>query len=119
MTPQAIELAELVAVGYGEQTLGNVTGAVTNVTSEEFNAGRTINATELIQNKVAGVQVVENNEPGGKTAIRIRGTTSINASSDPLFVIDGVPVGSGSGGGIDVGRDPLNFLNSDDIETAS
>jgi iron complex outermembrane receptor protein len=102
MTPQAIELAELVAVGYGEQTLGNVTGAVTNVTSEEFNAG---------------VQVVENNEPGGKTAIRIRGTTSINASSDPLFVIDGVPVGSGSGGGIDVGRDPLNFLNSDDIES--
>jgi iron complex outermembrane receptor protein len=114
MTPQAIELAELVAVGYGEQTLGNVTGAVTNVTSEEFNPGRTINATELIQNKVAGVQVVENNEPGGKTAIRIRGATSINASSDPLFVIDGVPLGSGSGGGIDVGRDPLNFLNSDD-----
>ncbi len=117
MTPQAIELAELVAVGYGEQTLGNVTGAVTNVTSEEFNTGRTINATELIQNKAAGVQVVENNEPGGRASIRIRGATSINASSDPLFVIDGVPVGSGSGGGIDVGRDPLNFLNSDDIES--
>ncbi|NNG17506.1 MAG: SusC/RagA family TonB-linked outer membrane protein, partial [Gemmatimonadales bacterium] len=60
---------------------------------------------------------VENNEPGGSTSIRIRGATSINASSDPLFVIDGVPVGTGSGSGISVGRDPLNFLNSDDIES--
>ena len=80
LTPQATELAELVVVGYGEQRQGNVTGAVTNVTSQEFNKGRVITPTELIQNKVAGVQVVENTEPGGRTSIRIRGGTSTRRS---------------------------------------
>jgi TonB-linked SusC/RagA family outer membrane protein len=111
LAPQATELAELVVVGYGEQRVGNVTGALTNVTSEEFNKGRVITPTELIQNKVAGVQVVENTEPGGRTSIRIRGGTSTTASNDPLFVIDGQPVSSE----VTTGRDPLNFLNPDDI----
>jgi iron complex outermembrane receptor protein len=113
LTTQAVKLAEVVAVGYGEQQAANLTGAVTNVTADEFNTGRIVSPTELIQNKVAGVQVVESNEPGGKTSLRIRGATSINASSEPLIVIDGVPVG----GGLSAGRDPLNFLNSDDIES--
>ena len=117
MSAQAVNLAEIVVVGYGEQSAGNITGAVTNVTSDEFNTGRVVTPTELIQNKVAGVQVVENNEPGGGTSIRIRGTTSINASSEPLVVVDGMAVGTGSGGGISGGRDPLNFLNPDDIES--
>jgi iron complex outermembrane receptor protein len=115
MSAQAINLAELVVIGYGEQAAGNITGAVTNITAEEFNTGRIVTPTELIQNKVAGVQVVESNEPGGGTSVRIRGQTSINASSEPLFVIDGQAVGAGSGGGLSGGRDPLNFLNSDDI----
>ena len=85
MTAQAVNLAEIVVVGYGEQQLGNITGAVTSVSAEEFNTGRVVSPTELIQNKVAGVQVVENNEPGGGLSIRIRGTTSINASSEPLY----------------------------------
>jgi iron complex outermembrane receptor protein len=111
LAPQAVNLAELVVVGYGEQRQGNVTGALTNVTSEEFNKGRVVTPTELIQNKVAGVQVVENTEPGGRTSIRIRGGTSTTASNDPLFVIDGQPVSSE----VNTGRDPLNFLNPDDI----
>jgi len=116
MSAQAINLAEMVVVGYGEQQAGNITGAVTNVTPQQFNTGRIVSPTELIQSKAAGVQVVENNEPGGGTTIRIRGNTSINASSEPLFVIDGMPVGgAGAGGGLSGGRDPLNFLNSDDI----
>ncbi|MFL5402928.1 MAG: SusC/RagA family TonB-linked outer membrane protein [Gemmatimonadales bacterium] len=115
LAPQAVNLAELVVVGYGEQRQGNVTGAVTNVTSEEFNTGRVVTPTELIQNKVAGVQVVENTEPGGKTSIRIRGGTSTNASNEPLYVIDGQPLGTDAGGGVTSGRDPLNFLNPDDI----
>ena len=65
LTAQAVNLSEMVVVGYGEQRAGNITGAVTNVTPEEFNTGRIVTPTELIQNKVAGVQVVENNEPGG------------------------------------------------------
>ena len=112
LAPQATELAELVVVGYGEQRQGNVTGALTNVTSQEFNKGRVVTPTELIQNKVAGVQVVENTEPGGKTSIRIRGGTSTSASNEPLYVVDGQPLGDG---GVTSGRDPLNFLNPEDI----
>jgi TonB-linked SusC/RagA family outer membrane protein len=111
LTAQAVNLAEVVVVGYGEQRQGNITGAVTNVTAGEFNTGRVVTPTELIQNKVAGVQVVENNEPGGRTSIRIRGPTSTNASNEPLYVVDGLPLGSE----VVFGRDPLNFLNPDDI----
>ncbi|HWA16435.1 MAG TPA: SusC/RagA family TonB-linked outer membrane protein [Gemmatimonadales bacterium] len=117
LSAQAIDLSEMVVIGYGEQRAADITGAVSNVTSDEFNPGRVVTPTELIQNKVAGVQVVENNEPGGGTTIRIRGSTSINASSEPLYVVDGVPLGTGAGGGISAGRDPLNFLNSSDIES--
>jgi TonB-dependent starch-binding outer membrane protein SusC len=113
LAPQATELAELVVVGYGEQRQGAVTGALTNVTSEEFNKGRIVSPSELIQNKVAGVQVVENTEPGGKTSIRIRGGTSTTASNEPLYVVDGQPLTAGAG--VTTGRDPLNFLNPDDI----
>ncbi len=115
LVAQAVNLAEIVVVGYGEQSAGNITGAVTNVTSGEFNTGRVVSPSELIQNKVAGVQVVENNEPGGGTSIRIRGATSVSASSDPLYVMDGVPLGTG--GGISTGRDPLKFINAEDIES--
>ena len=118
LTPQAVELAEIVAIGYGTQRAANVTGAVEQVTAEEFNGGRIISTEELIQGKVAGVQVVDNNEPGGGISIRIRGATSINASSDPLFVVDGVPLGS-AGAGLSAGRNPLNFLNPEDIESVT
>ena len=62
------------------------------------------------------MQVVENNEPGGRTSIRIRGPTSTNASNEPLYVIDGQPLG-GERRRVTTGRDPLNFLNPDDIES--
>jgi len=116
MTAQAVNLSEIVVTGYGEQRAGDITGAVTALAPEEFNTGRIVSPAQLIQTKVAGVQVVDNNEPGGGLAIRIRGATSVNASSDPLYVIDGMPVGAGSGGGLSAGRDPLNFLNPEDIE---
>jgi iron complex outermembrane receptor protein len=117
LTAQAVGLSEMVVVGYGQQTAGNLTGAVTQLGAAQFNPGRHVSPAELLQSKVPGVQVVDNNEPGGHLSIRIRGTTSVNASSEPLYVIDGVPVGGGSGGGISAGRDPLNFLNSSDIES--
>ena len=117
MTARAVSLAEVVVVGYGQQSAGNVTGAVSKVSAEEFNTGRIISPALLIQSKVPGVQVVDNNEPGGGLSIRIRGTTSVNASSEPLYVIDGTPVGSGAGGGLSIGRDPLASLNPDEIES--
>jgi TonB-dependent starch-binding outer membrane protein SusC len=113
---EAISLAEVVVTGYGIQRAGNITGAVSRVTTDEFNTGRIVSPEELIQSKVPGVQIVDNNEPGGGVSIRVRGPTSINASSDPLYVIDGVPIGS-SGGGESAGRNPLNFLNPNDIES--
>ena len=116
MTAQAIGLAEIVVTGYGEQRAGDITGAVSTVSSDEFNTGRVVSPAELIASKAPGVQVEDNNEPGGGRTIRIRGATSVNASSDPLYVIDGVPVGTGAGGGLSAGRDPLNFLNPADIE---
>lgn len=113
MTAQAVGLAAVVVVGYGEQTAGNITGAVKQVNAGEFNTGRIITPQALIQGKVAGVQVVDNNEPGGGLSIRIRGATSVNASSDPLYVIDGMPVTTS----LSAGRDALNFLNPNDIES--
>ena len=115
LTAVAVSLSEIVSTGYGTQRAGSVTGAVTKVSAEEFNTGRIVSPEQLIESKVAGVQVIDNNEPGGGMSIRIRGATSINASSDPLYVVDGLPIGTG--GGISTsGRDPLNFLNPNDIE---
>lgn len=119
LTPQAVGLSEVVVIGYGEQTAGNLTGAVSQVSAEEFNTGRVVSPQLLIQSKVAGVQVVDNNEPGGGLSIRIRGASSIKASSEPLYVIDGQPVGGGAGGGLSAGRDPLNALNPNDIESVT
>jgi iron complex outermembrane receptor protein len=114
---QAVALAEMVVTGYGEQRAGNITGAVTQVSADQFNTGRIVSPQELIRGKVPGVQVVDQNEPGGGISVRIRGTTSVNASSEPLYVIDGIPIGTGAGGGLSAGRNALNFLNSDDVET--
>ncbi|HVH66903.1 MAG TPA: SusC/RagA family TonB-linked outer membrane protein [Gemmatimonadales bacterium] len=113
LTGQAVNLSEVVVTGYGTQQAGNITGAVKQVTATEFNTGRIITPQALIQGKVAGVQVVDNNEPGGGLSIRIRGATSVNASSDPLYVVDGMPVTSV----LSAGRDPLNVLNPADIES--
>ncbi len=118
LTTEAVSLSQLVVVGYGQQRAGNITGAVKQVNASEFNKGRIVSPEELIESKIAGVQVVDDNAPGGGLSIRIRGATSINASSDPLYVVDGVPVGTGSGGGLSpAGRDALNFLNPNDIES--
>ncbi|HEY6156557.1 MAG TPA: SusC/RagA family TonB-linked outer membrane protein [Gemmatimonadales bacterium] len=126
LAPQAVSLSEIVVTGYGTQRAGDITGAVTQVSSAEFNTGRIITPQQLIQSKVAGVQLVDNNEPGGGVTLRVRGANSVTASSDPLYVIDGMPVGLANtnppnvldpSAGLSAGRDALNFLNPDDIES--
>ena len=99
--------------GGGGQDRRNVTGSVAAVDSTLFNKGRVDSPEELIQAKVPGVQVATSNAPGGGIAVRIRGQASINGVADPLFVVDGIPVPVG--GGLSVGRNPLNFLNPQDI----
>ncbi|NNG17044.1 MAG: SusC/RagA family TonB-linked outer membrane protein, partial [Gemmatimonadales bacterium] len=117
MVPAPIGLEEIVAIGYGQEQKRDLTGVVDEVPREAFNTGRITTAEELIQAKVAGVQVTEDNggEPGGGISIRIRGATSVTSSNEPLYVIDGVPLQIG--GGLSSGRNPLNFLNPDDIES--
>jgi len=115
LAPQALALTGLVVTGYGERRASDITGVVKKVETEEFNTGRMVSAEQLIQTKVAGVQVSDNNEPGGGRSLRIRGATSVNASSEPLIVVDGVPLAIG--GGLSAGRNPLNFLNPQDIES--
>jgi TonB-linked SusC/RagA family outer membrane protein len=110
-----LALNEVVIVGYGQQEKKDVTGVVSAVSSKDFNKGAIVSPDVLIAGKVAGVQITPaSGEPGVDATIRIRGGTSINASNEPLFVIDGVPIDNASSNAV---RNPLNFLNPNDIET--
>ena len=110
----ATQIVGVTVTGYGTQEVRDITGSVKAVTAKDFNPGRVVSAEQLIQAKVPGVQIIDNNEPGGGMSIRIRGGTSINASNEPLIVVDGVPLNIG--GGLSSGRNPLNFLNPNDIK---
>jgi TonB-linked SusC/RagA family outer membrane protein len=114
----AVSLGGVVVIGYGTQQTRNLTGSVATVTDSTFNTGRIISPEALIRGKVAGVQVSENNEPGGGLSVRIRGGTSVTASNEPLYVIDGVPIDIGGGSTVN-GRNGLNFLNPNDIESVT
>lgn len=114
------DLQEVVVVGYGGVKKEDVTGVVSAVSSEDFNKGAIVSPEQLLTGKIAGVQIIgSNGEPGGQSAIRIRGGTSITAGNEPLIVIDGVPIDNKAHdpGGFAKGRNPLNFINPDDIET--
>jgi iron complex outermembrane receptor protein len=115
MVAQAVALSEMVVTGYGQQRAASLTGSVQTVNTEQFNQGRVISPEQLIAGKVAGVQIVDTGEPGGGISIRIRGGSSVTSSNEPLFVVDGVPLVVG--GGLSAGRNPLNFLNPNDIES--
>jgi len=115
LSESAETLDELVIIGYGTARKQDLTGAVNMVKSEDFNDGRIVSAQELIQGKVAGVQITsDGGAPGEKQNIRIRGTGSLSLSSNPLIVIDGVPMNDGGVGG---SRNVLNSINPSDIET--
>jgi len=116
-------LAEVVVIGYGTQEAKDVTGTLVSLKSESFNPGVIISPEQLMQGKVAGVQITSNSgEPGAMNTIRIRGTSSVLGGNQPLYVVDGVPItnddignGSAGGSGATPARNPLNFLNPNDI----
>lgn len=125
---QPAVLTEVVVTGYGTQRREAITGSVATVQADAANVGVVTNATQLIQGRAPGVQITQaSGEPGGNTQIRIRGGTSISASNDPLYVIDGVPIqndattpgASGVGFNAALARNPLNSINPDDIESIS
>lgn len=118
-------LDEVVIVGYGSQKKRDVTGAVASLKERDFNQGVVTSADQLLQNRVAGVNIINNSgQPGGEATVKIRGNNSIRAGASPLYVVDGVPLDgrtakaslSLSG---DLGRiassNPLNFINPSDI----
>lgn len=126
MEPDASMLDEFVVVGYGDQNKADVTGAVAQITSENFRQGINTSADNLIQGKIAGVRVVNSSgQPGAGMDVVIRGIGSIRSGSTPLFVVDGVPLsndnasptGSNIGFGSSAAQNPLNFLNTSDIES--
>ncbi len=111
------QMDELVVVAYGTKRKGDLTGAVTSVSTKDFQKGPIASPEQLLQGKVAGLEITTGGgQPGGGSRIRIRGGASLNASNDPLFVVDGVPL---SGDGISGSGNPLNTLNPDDIESMS
>ncbi len=101
-------LGEVVVVGYGSVKKKDLTGSVSTVTSKDFQKGSITSPEQLIAGKVAGVSITTNGgQPGSGSVIRIRGGASLNASNDPLIVVDGVPLSSVN----------LQGINPDDIET--
>ncbi|MBT8304161.1 MAG: SusC/RagA family TonB-linked outer membrane protein [Bacteroidia bacterium] len=121
-------LDEVIVIGYGATTVKDATGAVSSVSAEDFNAGIIATPEQLIQGKTAGVQITQTSgEPGAGIDIRIRGTNSVRSNNNPLFVVDGIPLAGGStsaglevaGVGSNPAKNPLSFLNPNDIASIS
>jgi len=117
-------LSEVVVTGYGTVRKKDLTGSVASVRAKDFNKGVVTSPDQLIQGKVAGLQIINNSgQPGGAATIRIRGTGSVRAGNTPLIVVDGVALEGGAGRpglgltafGASPAGNPLNFINPNDI----
>ncbi len=129
LVPSPSVLEGVVVTGYGTERRVAITGSVTTVKGVDANVGQISNVDQMIEGRAAGVNVTQNSgEPGAGAQIRIRGGTSISASNDPLYVIDGVPVNNVpteasavriSGNEPALPRNPLNLLNPSDIASVT
>ena len=110
-----LEIAEVVTIGYGTAKKDDLTGSVAAVSAKDFNRGTITSPQELLVGKTAGVVVTTSGgAPGSGSTIRIRGGSSLNASNDPLIIIDGVPIDNNNVSG---SSNFLDFVNPNDIET--
>jgi len=118
------QLTDVVVVGYGTVRKKDLTGAVASIQAKDFNKGTFTAPDQLIQGKVAGVQIVSNSgQPGAATTVRIRGNAALTGTGQPLYVVDGVPLdGRSARPGLNVpelgnipGGNALNFINPFDI----
>ena len=108
-------LNEVVVIGYGVAKKSDLTGSVAALKPDSKNKGLVVNPQDLMQGKIAGVNVTSGDgTPGGGATIRIRGGSSLNASNDPLIVIDGVPMDNSGVKGL---ANPLSMINPQDIES--
>ena len=113
----ATALGEAVVIAYGTARRQDLTGAVEQISEKQFVKGQVTNPEQLVQGKVAGVQITTGGgQPGAGTTILIRGGSSLTASNAPLIVIDGVPVDNN---GIAGASNPLTLINPNDIESIS
>ncbi|GAB4037020.1 SusC/RagA family TonB-linked outer membrane protein [Spirosoma gilvum] len=125
-------LDEVVVVGYGTVKKSDLTGAVSSLKAEQLNPGANVSVDQMMQGRAAGVQITQSSsEPGGGLSIRIRGSASINASNEPLYVIDGFPIDNNSNlsagdastlstvntGTNNTPKNPLNSINPADIQS--
>ena len=115
LSEETSSLNEVVVIGYGTQKRSDVTGSIASVKSENFNKGVVANAGQLLQGKVAGVNVTAaSGEPGASQDIIIRGVGSLRSGTSPLYVVDGFALDNTANG---VATNPLNFINPQDIES--
>ncbi|MBW8685929.1 SusC/RagA family TonB-linked outer membrane protein [Chitinophaga rhizophila] len=126
LAPTSTTLTDVVVVGYGTTRKKDLTGSVVSIKSADFNRGIVTAPDQLIQGKVAGLMVIANSgAPGGATTVRIRGNSSVRTGNQPLYVIDGMPLDGrtakpsvdASGLGQTPDANPLNFINSFDIQS--
>ena len=116
LSDDAQVLSDVVVIGYGTTRKSDLTGSVSNVSSKEFNAGLISSPEQLINGKVSGVQIMSaSGSPTAGSTIRIRGGASLNASNDPLIVLDGVPLETGGISGNS--GNFLSLINPSDIES--
>lgn len=120
-------LNEVVVIGYGTARKKDLTGSVTTVSAKEFNAGVITSPDQLLQNKVSGLEIVNNSgQPGVATTVKIRGNSSIRGTGNPLYVVDGVPLDgrdarpslnlTTGGFGTTPDSNPLLYINPYDIQ---
>lgn len=110
------KLDDIVIIGYGTTTVKDATGSVESITAKDFTKGNIVTPENLLSGRVAGVSITTSGAPGSGSAIRIRGGSSINASNDPLIVIDGLPIDNNGTNG---SRGILANINPNDIESFS
>lgn len=116
LQPDSERLSDAVVIGYGTTAKKDLTGSVAAVGSEDFNNGLLASPEQLINGKVAGVQIMSSSgSPTSGSTIRIRGGASLNASNDPLIVLDGIPLEIGGISGND--GNFLSMINPSDIES--
>jgi TonB-linked SusC/RagA family outer membrane protein len=137
LTSSAENLKDVVVIGYGTQKKGNVNSAISSVKAKDLENLKQVSVDQMLQGKVSGVSVTNNSgAPGSAASVRVRGTTSISGTNEPLYVIDGVPVSgdatgkstsgrslagkdgfSASGGSGNNAVSPLSMINPSDIES--
>lgn len=117
LKPSANQMQEVVVIGYGTQNKKDITTSVASLNADQINFAAT-GVDKAMVGKLAGVQVMQTNgAPGGGISIKVRGTGTITAGSDPLYVVDGVPLSDNDASGPGFKVNPLNMINPNDIES--